>query len=85
VKKYIPLLLIIAVFILLPQFADAQCSMCRKVASDGANKTTGANVSQNLNSAILYLMAVPYFSLLFIFRKQIAGLYRQWKNSKKMA
>ncbi len=80
-KKYLPLILVLTVILILPQLSEAQCSMCRKMASDGAGKTNGVNVSQNLNSAILYLMAVPYFLLAFIFRKQIIGLYRQWRKS----
>jgi hypothetical protein len=62
--------------------AEAQCSMCRKVAADGS-KNPSANISRNVNSAILYLMAVPYLALGFIFRKQLVGLYRSWRGQPK--
>jgi hypothetical protein len=36
---------------------------------------------RSLNSGILYLMAVPYLMICFIFRKQIAVLFRKLKTS----
>jgi len=59
--------------------AEAQCAMCRKVAED-ASKNPSGNISRNVNSAILYLMAVPYLALGFIFRKQLINLYRSWRG-----
>ena len=53
--------------------ASAQCSMCRKIATDGANSKV---VAASLNKGILYLLAMPYCLLAFFFRKQILGFAR---------
>ena len=31
----------------------------------------------NINSGILYLMIIPYLLILFLFRKQIVGLFKK--------
>lgn len=67
------LLLFASLFILsmlLAVDADAQCAMCKKVAEGKGN----GNVSNNLNAAILYLMATPYVLLMFVFRKKIVAI-----------
>jgi hypothetical protein len=74
------LLLAIAFIILFSNDAGAQCAMCRKVA-EGKN-AAGGSVAKGLNPAILYLMSVPYFALMFIFRKQIGGAWRSWRGKK---
>ena len=67
------MLCIIALVIFLADDSIAQCSMCRKIATDGANsKTVGAS----LNHGILYLLALPYTLLIFFFRKQIFEFMR---------
>jgi membrane glycosyltransferase len=80
--KYSYFLVSLAVIVLAIYLADdsfAQCSMCRKIASDGANsKAVGAS----LNKGILYLLAMPYFLLAFFFRKQIAGFVRTMRSKK---
>lgn len=74
-RKYLFIFLsIVVLFILFSTDVEAQCSMCRKVAEGKGVK--GANIAKNLNYAILYLMAIPYLALAFIFRKQIKGLIR---------
>jgi hypothetical protein len=62
--------------------AQAQCAMCKKVADDASTADNG-NVAKNVNSAILYLMAVPYFALAFIFRRQLWGLYHSWRGKSQ--
>ena len=47
----------------------AQCAMCRKNAE-------GSNIAKGLNTGILYLMAIPYFMIAFIFREQIKSLFK---------
>lgn len=77
------LLLFLAVLVLIMLFntdIEAQCSMCRKIANDGANKNIGGTVSNNLNTAILYLMIIPYFLLAFIFRKQLKSLFKSLRS-----
>ena len=79
-NKFFILAVLVAVLLIFSfTDADAQCAMCRKVAEDGAKNPSG-NISRNINSAILYLMAVPYLALGFIFRKQLIGLYRSWRG-----
>ena len=66
-------LLCISFLFLLSDNTFAQCSMCQKIATDGANTKT---VAASLNHGILYLLALPYCMLAFIFRKQIIGFMR---------
>jgi len=54
---------------------SAQCAMCKE-AAETSLKNDPKSMARSLNSGILYLMAVPYLMILFIFRKQIANLWR---------
>lgn len=56
---------------------DAQCAMCKQ-AAETSLKSNPTSMARSLNSGILYLMAVPYLMLCFIFRKQIAQLWRKF-------
>lgn len=71
----IRILLILAVLLLLPQFADAQCSMCRAVLETD----TDQSAARGINNGIVYLMAFPYLL--------VAGIgyfvYRSRKNAAK--
>ena len=80
-KIFIITLFAVALILFSSTDAEAQCAMCRKVAEDGMKNPEG-NISRNVNSAILYLMAVPYLALGFIFRKQLLGMYRSWRGQK---
>jgi len=72
------------VLVLLPQFdLQAQCAMC-KAAAETSLKSNPKSMARSLNSGILYLMAVPYFMIVFLFRKQIAQLWKR-KFGKKPA
>ncbi|MBI4932088.1 MAG: hypothetical protein HY841_15125 [Bacteroidetes bacterium] len=73
------MLFIIALVIFLADDSIAQCSMCRKIATDGANSKTVGNA---LNHGILYLLALPYCMIAFIFRKQILGFMRSFLAKK---
>lgn len=57
----------------------AQCAMCKQAAASSLDNNPNS-LARGLNSGILYLMAVPYIMLAFLFRKQIASLYRRWRN-----
>ena len=69
--------IIIAAFIImaLPEAADAQCAMCKAVAESNQTAKGEQHFGANLNTAILYLMAVPYLVLTFLaflfFKKEI--------------
>ncbi|MCC7301536.1 MAG: hypothetical protein IT233_02740 [Bacteroidia bacterium] len=82
-KKYIPILLVCSLVLLLCLDVDAQCAMCKKVA-DGKDPNSYTSVAKNLNSAILYLMAVPYFALMFIFRHQIVSVIRNMRKKNNL-
>ncbi len=48
--------------------------MCKQ-AAETSLKSNPRALARNLNSGILYLMAVPYLMLMFIFRKQVYQLF----------
>lgn len=52
----------------------AQCAMCKQ-AAETSLKNDPNSMARSLNSGILYLMAVPYLLIAFIFRKQLAQLW----------
>lgn len=70
------LLLLAIILFAVTAEVSAQCSMCKAVAQtgDGGAKAAG------LNSAILYLMAVPYLLLFFFFRKRIIGFLKELRG-----
>lgn len=70
-------LLILALVFLFPGFAEAQCAMCKESA-ESTLKNDPSSIARGLNSGILYLMAVPYLAIMFIFRKQIYQLFRKF-------
>ena len=49
-------ILIIALLMLLPVVAEAQCSMCRAVLESEADQST----AEGINNGIMYLMVFPY-------------------------
>ncbi len=53
--------------------AKAQCAMCKAVVE--ANLESGGTIGAGLNDGILYLMAMPYISML------VVGIV--WYNLKK--
>jgi len=69
------ILFFFAFLLLLPQFAEAQCSMCRAVLESD----TDQSAAEGINNGILYLMAFPYLL--------VGGLgyfiYRSRKKAKK--
>ena len=73
-KKRTFIFAIILLIIILPEFAEAQCAMCK--ASVESSQGQKNSVAGGLNTGILYLMAVPYLLIAFIFRKQIAQLWK---------
>ncbi|MEL6917823.1 MAG: hypothetical protein AAFO99_08840 [Bacteroidota bacterium] len=49
-------ILIVVIVLLLPQFSDAQCAMCRAVLESEEN----TSAAEGVNNGIVYLMAIPY-------------------------
>ena len=76
-KKFIPTILILSILLLLPEMAEAQCSMCRAVLQSEADQSA----AKGINDGILYLMIFPYLL--------IGGvgyfIYRSKKNKKNSA
>ncbi len=73
-KKHYFILLILIAFVLLPSITEAQCAMCK--ASVESSQGQKNSVAGGINQGILYLMAVPYLLLAFIFRKQLVTVWR---------
>jgi hypothetical protein len=56
---------------------DAQgCSQCRLLSEQSAELDENS-FGSSINFGILYLMAIPYLLLMFLFRKRIARFFRQ--------
>lgn len=79
-KKHTFILLILLALVLLPSVTEAQCAMCK--ASVESSQGQKNSVAAGLNSGILYLMAVPYVLIAFIFRKQIVSLWRTLRGKE---
>ena len=77
-KKLYFILFLLFVLVLFPTITEAQCAMCK--ASVESSQGQKNSVAGGLNHGILYLMAVPYVLLAFIFRKQLMTV---WKVIRK--
>jgi hypothetical protein len=71
---------IAVIVIYFSDIAFAQCSMCRKIATDGTNTRS---VGAGLNAGILYLLAIPYILLGLFFRKQIVQFIKTNFSTRK--
>lgn len=79
-KKPLKVLLLVLILVLLVQVdLSAQCAMCKQ-AAESSMRSDPNSMARSLNSGILYLMAVPYLLIAFIFRKQIAQLWKRVFN-----
>ena len=67
--------------VLLPEFADAQCSMCRATTNSNQLSDDAFTVGNGLNNAIVYLMFMPYIMAAIFFyafyRKQIVAWFKE--------
>lgn len=80
-KALTVILFIVILFFVFATPVSAQCAMC-KAAAESTLKNDPNSIAKGLNSGILYLMAVPYLLIAFIFRKQIASFYRRWRGKE---
>ncbi len=55
-KNFWVTLVLVSIVILLPDMAEAQCSMCRAVLESEADQST----AKGINDGILFLMIFPY-------------------------
>ena len=81
--KYLSSLGILLFLMLLAQYAQAQgCVQCRMAPE--SDMRNGGTAATGLNTAILYLMAIPYLLLLaivgYVFRKQLQSYVEKLKR-----
>ena len=79
-KKYSLIIFVFICLSLLSFDLDAQCAMCKEVVNSSQDNPN--SIAKNLNTGILYLMAVPYLMIAFIFRKQIKSLHRTLRGKE---
>lgn len=72
--------LIGSALLILPELAEAQCSMCRATTNSNQLSDDAFTVGNGLNNGIVYLMFIPYImAAIFIwafFRKQIVAWFK---------
>lgn len=77
-KHRIVFFILVTFFLFAMSPVEAQCAMCKQSA-ESSLKNDPHSIARGLNSGILYLMAVPYLMLMFIFRKQLKTLFYRLK------
>lgn len=76
-KKWMVLLVILVAVVGLSY--GQGCSQCKLLSEQGSELDENS-FGSNINSGILYLMAIPYLLIFFLLRKRIFGFF---KNDKK--
>lgn len=84
-KKWLPYIVLLVAFIFFfTGDLEAQCSQCKLLAEQSGNsiddKILDNTNGNNMNSAILYIMASPYILLgilALLFRKKIKEIYKK--------
>jgi hypothetical protein len=79
-KKSWVILFFLILMIATPQLAEAQCAMCKAAVESSQGQAN--SVAAGINKGILYLMAVPYLLLMFIFRKQVFALWNRLRGKE---
>ena len=74
-KKWIFLCFLVLLFVNQEVFAQG-CAQCKVVAEQASSEADESSFGSNINSGILYLMLIPYFLLIFLFRKKIVSILR---------
>lgn len=75
-KGFFVLVLFVVLLFIDAQPLVAQCAMCKQSA-ESTLKSNPSSIARGLNAGILYLMAVPYLAIMFIFRKQLLQLFKK--------
>ena len=78
-KSWIILFFLIHILVI-PNHSEAQCAMCKAAVESSQGQTN--SVAAGINKGILYLMAVPYLLLMFIFRKQVYALWNKLRGKE---
>lgn len=77
-KKSWIVIFFLILMIAIPQFSEAQCAMCKAAVESSQGQKN--SVAAGINKGILYLMAIPYLLLMFIFRKQVFALWNKLRG-----
>jgi hypothetical protein len=77
-KRVFIVLTVIVLVIIFSQDLSAQCSQCKLLAEQAAadDEILGTKAT-TINSAILYIMIIPYIALTILFRKQIKTFFKR--------
>jgi len=68
---------ILAVFCLVAVYGMSQgCAQCKLLAEQSSDVSAN-DFGRNINTGILFLMAIPYCILMFLFRKQIGRFLKR--------
>jgi len=70
------IVLIVVTFSFIQKGIAQGCSQC-KLLAEQASEMDETSFGTNINSGILYLMIIPYLLILFLFRKQLVGLFKK--------
>ncbi len=73
-KKYYFVIFILLVLLSWPTLTEAQCAMCKATVESSQGQKN--SVAGGINQGIIYLMLIPYVLMAFIFRKQIAAVWK---------
>jgi len=79
-KKTLVFGLILFALLIDHQLVAQGCSQCRML-SEQAAELDESSFGSNINTGILYLMAVPYVLLLLLFRKRIVRFFKAMAKS----
>ena len=78
-NKYTRILLVVVTLLIVDYSFSQGCSQCKLLAEQGS-KVDEDSFGTNINSGILYFMALPYIALVIVliaFRKKIVLLFKR--------
>lgn len=74
--------ILILVLFITPEL-HAQCAMCKAVVTEGQGTFGGEqSIGKGLNRGILFLLAVPYLLIFLVFRRKIAGFFKEFASAQ---
>lgn len=78
-NKYTRILLVVVILLIVDYSFSQGCSQCKLLAEQGS-EVDEDSFGTNINSGILYLMALPYIALVIVliaFRKKVVLLFKR--------
>jgi len=74
--------ILLSIFCLIGVYGMSQgCAQC-KLLAEQSNEVSANDFGRNINTGILFLMAIPYCILMFLFRKQIGRFIKKMIPSR---